>query len=42
MISAVAYFLFVVYSPAWSVTIIALDVVVVWALCTYPGEATRA
>ena len=33
MISAVANFLFAVYSPAWSVTVIALDVVVIWALC---------
>jgi hypothetical protein len=42
MISAVANFLFAVYSPAWSVTVIALDVVVIWALCTYRREATRA
>ena len=42
MISAVANFLFAVYSPAWSVTLIALDVVVIWALCTYRWEATRA
>lgn len=42
MISAVANFLFVAYSPAWSFTIIALDVVVIWALCTYRWEVTRA
>src|SRR3954453_23461618 len=42
MISAVANFLFAVYSPAWSLTVIALDVVVIWALCTYRGEVTRA
>jgi hypothetical protein len=42
MISAAANFLFAVYSPAWSLTVIALDVVVIWALCTYRGEVTRA
>jgi hypothetical protein len=35
MISAVANFLFVAFSPDWSLTVIALDVVVIWALCTY-------
>jgi hypothetical protein len=35
MISAIANFLFVAYSPDWSLTVIALDVVVIWALCTY-------
>jgi hypothetical protein len=40
-LSAVANFLFVPYSPAWSSTIIILDVVVIWALCIYRCDATR-
>jgi hypothetical protein len=40
--SAVANFLFLPYSPAWSLTIIALDVVVVWALCVDRWDATRS
>jgi hypothetical protein len=41
-LSAVANFLFVPYSPAWSLTVVALDVVVIWALCTYRWDVTRA
>jgi hypothetical protein len=41
-LSAVANFLFVPYSPAWSLTIISLDVVVICALCTYRWDLTRA
>jgi len=41
-LSAVANFLFVPYSPAWSLTIIALDVVVIWALCIYRWDVTQA
>ena len=41
-LSAVANFLFVPYSPAWSLTIIALNVVVIWALCIYRWDVARA
>jgi hypothetical protein len=41
-LSAVANFLFVPYSPAWSLTIISLDVVVICALCNYRWDLTRA
>ena len=34
-LSAVTHFLFVPYAPVWSLTIIALDVVVIGALCRY-------
>jgi len=40
-ISAVANFSFVPYSPAWSLTIIVLDTVVIWALCIYRWDVTR-
>ena len=35
-------FLFVPYSPAWSLTIISVDVVVIGALCNYRWDLTRA
>ena len=41
-LSAVANFLFVPYSPAWSLTIIAPNVVVIWALCIYRWDVARA
>ena len=41
-LSAVANFLFAPYSPGWSLTVIALNVFVIWALCTYRWDVTRA
>jgi hypothetical protein len=38
--SAVANFAFLPYYPFWSLTIIALDVLVIWALATYGRDAT--
>jgi hypothetical protein len=35
VMSAVANFFYVPYYPVWSILIIALDVVVIWALATY-------
>lgn len=40
-LSAVTNFLFVPYSPAWSSTIIVMDVLVIWALCVYRWDVTR-
>lgn len=39
-LSAVANFLFVPYSPAWSLTVVALNLVVIWALCIYRWDVT--
>ena len=33
--SAITSFAFIPFYPVWSVVIIALDVAVVWALCSY-------
>jgi hypothetical protein len=41
-LSAVANFLFAPYSPAWSLTIISLDVLVIFALCNYRWDLTQA
>jgi hypothetical protein len=41
-LSAVANFVFVPYSPGWSLTIISLDIVVICALCNYRWDLTRA
>jgi hypothetical protein len=38
-LSMIANFLFIPYYPLWSMTIIALDVAVIWALATYRREA---
>jgi hypothetical protein len=38
-LSLIANFLFIPYYPLWSLTIIALDVAVIWALATYRREA---
>jgi hypothetical protein len=35
LVSAVTNFVFIPYYPVWSIMIIALDVVVIWALCKY-------
>ncbi|TWF75073.1 hypothetical protein FHX44_11957 [Pseudonocardia hierapolitana] len=40
-LSMIANFLFVPYYPIWSLLIIALDVAVIWALCSYDREAAR-
>lgn len=38
-LSAVAHFMFLPYYPVWSLLIIALDVVVIWALVMYSRQA---
>jgi hypothetical protein len=38
-LSLIANFLLIPYYPLWSLTIIALDIVVIWALATYRREA---
>src|SRR5688572_19390329 len=38
-LSALANFAFIPYYPIWSIMIIALDVVIIWALVTYRREA---
>lgn len=40
--SAFANFLFVPYYPLWSLTIIALDILVIWALATTPVTPRNA
>jgi hypothetical protein len=39
VLNAIANFLFIPYDPIWSLVIIALDVLVVWALASYSREA---
>jgi len=34
-LSAIANFFFIPYYPIWSIVMIALDVLVIWALCVY-------
>ena len=41
VLSMIANFLFIPYYPIWSLLIIALDVSVIWALCSYDREAAR-
>jgi hypothetical protein len=38
-LSLIANFLFIPYYPLWALTIIALDIAVIWALATYRREA---
>jgi hypothetical protein len=38
-LSMIANFLFLPYYPIWSSVIIALDVIVIWALCIYDRDA---
>jgi len=38
-LSLIANFLFIPYYPIWSLLIIALDIVVIWALAVYRREA---
>lgn len=40
-LSMIANFLFIPYYPIWSLLIIALDVSVIWALCSYDRESAR-
>jgi hypothetical protein len=39
IVSMLVNFMFIPYYPVWSLLIIALDVFVIWALCTSPREA---
>jgi hypothetical protein len=41
VLSMIANFMFLPYYPFWSLVIIALDVFVIWALCSYDREAAR-
>jgi hypothetical protein len=41
-LSMIANFLFIPYYPLWSLLIIALDVFVIWALCSYDRDAAAA
>jgi hypothetical protein len=41
-LSMIANFMFLPYYPVWSLLIIALDIVVIWALCLYNREPGRA
>jgi hypothetical protein len=38
-LSAINSFMFLPYYPLWSIVVIALDVLVIWALCVQIGEA---
>ena len=42
VLSAVANFAFIPYYPFWSLVIIALDVLVIWALLTYRAGTARS
>jgi hypothetical protein len=42
VLSAVANFAFIPYYPFWSLLIIALDVLVIWALLTYRAGTARS
>ena len=37
-LSMIASFLFIPYYPVWSLLIIALDFLVIWAMCAYTGS----
>ena len=38
VLSAIANFLFIPYYPFWSLLIITLDVIVIWAIAAHGGE----
>ena len=38
-LSLLANFVFIPHYPVWSILIIALDVIIIWGLATYPREA---
>ena len=42
LLSAIANFFFIPVYPVWAILIIALDVVVIWALATYTEEAAAS
>jgi hypothetical protein len=42
VLSMIANFMFLPYYPFWALVIIALDVFVIWALCSYDREAARS
>jgi hypothetical protein len=41
VLSAIANFVFIPYYPFWALTVIALDVFVIWALAAHGGEVRR-
>ncbi|MFF5336964.1 hypothetical protein [Streptomyces sp. NPDC013181] len=41
-LGAVANFLWLPYYPLWSIVLIAIDVFIIWALCTSPDRPARA
>jgi hypothetical protein len=41
VLSAIANFFFIPYYPIWSLVIIALDVLVIWALSVWTGDQAR-
>jgi hypothetical protein len=41
-VSMLTNFMFIPYYPVWSLLIIALDVFVIWALCTYNRDRSEA
>jgi hypothetical protein len=41
VLSMIANFMFMPYYPFWALVIIALDVFVIWALCSYDRDAAR-
>jgi hypothetical protein len=41
-VSMLTNFMFIPYYPVWSLLIIALDVFVIWALCTYTRDRSEA
>ncbi|MFE9812284.1 hypothetical protein [Streptomyces sp. NPDC005548] len=39
-ISLITQFMFIPYYPAWSITVMALDLLIVWALSRFPPETS--
>ena len=42
ILSAIANFFFIPYYPVWAITIIALDVAIIWALTVWDRGAARS
>jgi hypothetical protein len=42
ILSAIANFFFIPYYPVWSITIIALDIAIIWALTVWDRGAARS
>lgn len=40
LFSAISNFLFIPQNPFWTLTVIALDVLVIWALTAHPRDTT--